>query len=180
MAYGSALESAACLDVLTAKECCLEVDAVDAKRALFEVVAMLIGLRKSSPTSQVSGEVREESSPYGSDLFDHEQLPVYQDAMELVRWADRVLGNDTAFDTVTTSIVLNIAEGNGKFSTKDRCRYLDTAHTSTLRCAATLDVAAAAGILKQDQIVQGKRRLASIAPQLAGWIRSYTQEQEAD
>ena len=38
------------------------------------------------------------------------------------------------------SIPLNIAEGNGKRSLKDRARFLDTARGSALECAAIQDV----------------------------------------
>ena len=39
-------------------------------------------------------------------------------------------------------IPLNIAEGNGKFSTIDRARFLEIARGSALECAACLDVLA--------------------------------------
>ena len=38
-------------------------------------------------------------------------------------------------DRASTSIPLNIAEGNGKYTLKDRCRFFDTAHGSALECA---------------------------------------------
>jgi hypothetical protein len=43
-------------------------------------------------------------------------------------------------DRASTSIVLNLAEGNGKRSHPDRCRYFDIARGSALECAACLDV----------------------------------------
>ena len=38
------------------------------------------------------------------------------------------------------SLELNIAEGNGKYTSADRCRFFDTARASALECAACLDV----------------------------------------
>jgi four helix bundle protein len=38
------------------------------------------------------------------------------------------------------SIALNIAEGNGKFSQKDRARFFQIAHRSALESAACLDL----------------------------------------
>jgi len=35
--------------------------------------------------------------------------------------------------------LLNIAEGNGRFTSPDRCRFFDTARGSVLECAACLD-----------------------------------------
>ncbi len=43
-------------------------------------------------------------------------------------------------DRASTSIPLNIAEGNGKFTGADRCRFFDIARGSALECAASLDV----------------------------------------
>jgi four helix bundle protein len=44
------------------------------------------------------------------------------------------------FDRASVSIALNIAEWNGKYSSKDRCRYFDIARGSTLESASCLDV----------------------------------------
>ncbi|MGA2863223.1 MAG: four helix bundle protein, partial [Verrucomicrobiota bacterium] len=38
------------------------------------------------------------------------------------------------------AIVLNLAEGNGKFTSPDRCRFFDISRGSALECAAALDV----------------------------------------
>ncbi len=48
-------------------------------------------------------------------------------------------------DRASTSIVLNLAEGNGKFTPPDRCRFFDIARGSALECAAALDVLVAQG-----------------------------------
>jgi four helix bundle protein len=61
--------------------------------------------------------------------FDHEKLKVYQDAVLFIEWVEEVLRQcpDKAavkdqLDRASTSIILNLAEGNGKYSNKDRCR----------------------------------------------------------
>jgi four helix bundle protein len=43
-------------------------------------------------------------------------------------------------DRASSSIALNIAEVNGKYTPKDRCRFFDMAHGSALECAAGLDI----------------------------------------
>ena len=79
--------------------------------------------------------------------FDHEKLDVYQDAIAFSAWLADIMEDllrvgevRDQLDRVATSIALNIAEGNGKYSLKDRCRFLDTAHGSALECAAGLDL----------------------------------------
>jgi len=62
-------------------------------------------------------------------------------------------------ERASSSISLNIAEGNGKFSSKDRCRYFDIAHSSGLECAAALDVLVARKRTTNDGIRPGKESL---------------------
>ena len=79
--------------------------------------------------------------------FDHEKLDVYREAIDFCGWVDDFLAaistKAAAKDQLgraSTSIPLNIAEGNGKFSAKDRARFLEMARRSALECAARLDV----------------------------------------
>src|SRR6478672_12516148 len=79
--------------------------------------------------------------------FDHEKLEVYRESIAFVAWLANLLESTTRagdvkdqLDRASTSIALNIAEGNGKFSPRDRCRFFDTAHGSALECAAGLEV----------------------------------------
>ena len=71
----------------------------------------------------------------------------------------------------STSIPLNIAEGNGKYSLKDRCRFLDIARASALECAAVLDVLVAKRKLLPADIQPGKQRLQHIVRMLMGLIK---------
>lgn len=80
-------------------------------------------------------------------MFDHEKLKVYQESIRFVCWADerllkipRTLAAHNQLDRASTSIPLNIAEGNGKYTDADRCRFFDIARGSALECAACLDV----------------------------------------
>jgi len=143
IASGSALECAACLDVLVAKNCVPKGQTASGKELLCSIVSMLVSLR----STKTAWCVKDGHGRYGGHLFGHEGLRVYQAALQFVSWCDRLmLGNEGKpdlkedLDRSSTSIVLNIAEGNGKFSVKDRCRFLDIAHTSAVRCAATLDL----------------------------------------
>src|SRR6187549_3937278 len=90
--------------------------------------------------------------------FDHEKLEVYHEALAFVGWLANIFDEQARLgevkdqlDRAATSIPLNIAEGNGKYQPKDRCRFFDIAHGSTLECAAALDVLVAKTKLTPDQ-----------------------------
>ncbi len=114
-------------------------------------------------------------------IFDHEKLNVYQEAIHFVAWADALLKSlpknlsaRDQLDRASTSIALNIAEGNGKHTAPDRCRFFDIARGSALECAACLDVLAAKKqLLPMDP---GKEILARIVSMLVGLIRSTSSE----
>jgi hypothetical protein len=69
--------------------------------------------------------------------FDHERLKAYQADLRFVAWAGPIIENlppklsaRDQLDRASTSIPLNLAEGNGKRSYPDRCRYFDLARGS--------------------------------------------------
>ena len=109
--------------------------------------------------------------------FDHEKLDVYQDAIGFVSWVDELLEKIpkslavyNQLDRASTSIPLNIAEGNGKYTAADRCRFFDIARGSALECAACLDVLVAKKSI--DSADAGKAILVRIVSMLVGLIRS--------
>jgi four helix bundle protein len=111
--------------------------------------------------------------------FDHEKLIAYQLSIELVAWITdmlEVLPKSLAvhdqLDRASTSIPLNIAEGNGKFTSPDRCRYFDIARGSALECAAALDVLVAKKKATVAQVETGKDHLHRIVSMLVGLVRS--------
>ena len=111
--------------------------------------------------------------------FDHEKLNVYQASIKFIAWATELISKvkgkaavKDQLDRASTSIPLNIAEGNGKFAIRDRCRFLDFARGSTLECAACLDVLVAKGLLKEEAVQTGKQQLLEIVSMLIGLINS--------
>lgn len=120
-----------------------------------------------------------------SETFDHEKLRVYQASLEFIKWLheqkilERIPKGLAAYehlDRSSTSATLNIAEGNGKFTQRDRCKYFDIARGSTLECASALDILVAKTILSEDEIIPGKKILHSMISMLVGLIRSNSTE----
>jgi four helix bundle protein len=110
-------------------------------------------------------------------VFDHEKLTVYQESVRFVAWADEILETlpkglavHGQLDRASTSIPLNIAEGNGKYTAPDRCRFFDIARGSALECAACLDLLVAKKRLAQAE--PGKEILVRMVSMLVGLIRS--------
>jgi four helix bundle protein len=69
-------------------------------------------------------------------------------------------------DRASTAIPLNIAEGNGKFTPLDRCRFFDNARGSALHCAAGLDLLSTKTSSALPAIDGGKHILRSIVSML--------------
>jgi len=110
--------------------------------------------------------------------FSHEKLDVYREAIDLVAWLSAILEETVRtgdvkdqLDRASTSIALNVAEGNGKYALKDRCRFFDIAHGSALECAAGLDILVAKKKLTPEEIRPGKESLQKIVRMLIGLIK---------
>jgi four helix bundle protein len=115
-------------------------------------------------------------------LFDHEKLDVYREAIAFCAWVGEFLptidGKVAAkdqLDRASTSIPLNIAEGNGKFSPRDRARFLEMARGSALECAACLDVLVARKLAIPEQTTPGKEQLLRIVQMLVGMLRRFSE-----
>jgi four helix bundle protein len=113
--------------------------------------------------------------------FDHEKLDVYQEAIAFCGWVGVFLAGISAkasakdqLDRASTSIPLNIAEGNGKFSAKDRARFFEMARGSALECATCLDVLLVRKLAAEEQVVPAKERLARIVQMLIGLLRKFS------
>jgi four helix bundle protein len=113
--------------------------------------------------------------------FDHEKLDVYQESIVFCSWVGDLLSEITSkaaakdqLDRASTSLPLNIAEGNGKFSDADRSRFLEIARGSTLECAACLDVLVARRIIALERIVPAKEQLVRIVKMLMGMLKRFS------
>lgn len=113
--------------------------------------------------------------------FDHEKLNAYQASLEFATWVTDLVSKLEAkaavkdqLDRASTSVPLNIAEGNGKFAIRDRCRFLNLARGSALECAACLDVLVAKRLTVAAAVISGKQQLFEIVSMLIGLINSLT------
>ena len=112
-------------------------------------------------------------------IFDHEKLNVYHESLnfvaqttDLLERVPKTMAVYNQFDRASTSIPLNIAEGTGKFTPPDRCRYYDTARGSALECAACLDVLVVKKVLSREKIEEPKQTLVSVVSMLVGLIKA--------
>jgi four helix bundle protein len=115
--------------------------------------------------------------------FDHEKLRAYQEALQFVGWVDPIIESlppkiaaRDQLDRASTSIVLNIAEGNGKRSHPDRCRYFDISRGSIVECAACLDVLAIKKKIAMEDAEKGKIILLGIVSMVAGLIARFSDD----
>lgn len=120
------------------------------------------------------------------NTFDHQKLSVYVQSIEFVDTISKILENVPSkhavynqLERASTSIPLNIAEGNGKSSIKDRCRYLEIARGSALECAACLDVLESRRCIGIEQKKEAKQQLIEIVSMLVGMLKHFDQDRLA-
>jgi four helix bundle protein len=118
--------------------------------------------------------------------FDHEKLRAYQEALRFAAWVGPLieslppkLAARDQLDRASTSIALNLAEGNGKRSHADRCRYLDIARGSAVECAACLDVLVVRQKLDPITANQGKDILLAVVSLVSGLIARFAPDSAA-
>ena len=111
-------------------------------------------------------------------VFDHDRLDVYRLSIQYVASSFAVAKglngcHRHARDQwlrAAQSIPLNIAEGNGKRSLKDRSRFLDVARGSALECVAIQDILVATEGLSETAHMELKRTLHRLVSMLTRFI----------
>ena len=105
--------------------------------------------------------------------FSHEKLVVYHRAIEFVAWSQPLIESLPAtvsarqqLERSSTSIPLNIAEGNVKASRRDRARFWQIALGSTVESAAALDVLVARKLKSPKEVTSEKRLLHEVVSML--------------
>jgi hypothetical protein len=70
-------------------------------------------------------------------------------------------------DTLATRMVLNIAEGNGRYAELSRQSFLDTANAAAVRLATCLDIGLLRGVWRASEVERGKRLLLRVGQMTA-------------
>ena len=198
-AIGSTLECAACLDIAGIKMLMEDTSIVAEKEELSQLLKMLIGLRRSwlpkavrEDQSEYGDEegggvqkfrrtrlqaTEESSGKSGQTLFHHEKLDVYSVALEVVeRFSSSASVQSLSssmfrrLDVLATSMVLNIAEGNGRFSALDQRRFLGTSHEAAVKLAARLDLCVAQRQLPREEAGEIKLLLLRVSVMASAMI----------
>ncbi len=109
--------------------------------------------------------------------FGHEKLKVYKEALCFIKWVTintneipKSIAAKKHLDESSTSILLNIAEGNGRYTNKDKCRFFDISKGSTLESAACIDILKIKGFELDEK--EGKIILRNIYSMLIGLIKA--------
>jgi four helix bundle protein len=112
--------------------------------------------------------------------FDHEKLNAYQESLHFFAWTEPVLERipktlavHNQPDRARTSVRLNIAEGNGKSSPADRCRFLEIAGGSAVECACCLDLLFIEKAILEGELHAGKESLRQVVSMLIGLIQHH-------
>jgi four helix bundle protein len=85
--------------------------------------------------------------------FDHQRFDVYRVALEFQALVPRLVprrgiaGLRDQLDRASSSILLNIAEGTGRFARAEKASFYLIARGSATECAAILDVLATRGLI---------------------------------
>jgi hypothetical protein len=180
VSFASSLECAACLDVLTTKEMVGCDVVLPGKRLLWRIRGMMIGLRR------LADRAGEDVADYGDPVFPHESLDVYRLSLDLVGWADvyvkkhRIGSRDARrIDKVSTGIVLNIAEGNGRYANLERVRFLGMAEDHALQMAHSLALLEVQRRSPEGSVHEGRVMLHRIVSMLIAWRGALTEREDA-
>lgn len=106
--------------------------------------------------------------------FDHEKLEVYKTSIEFVIVSDKIIEGlprgrsylKDQFQRAAISITLNIAEGAGEFSKRDKARFYRIALRSATESAAILDVCGCLNLSDDKILSEGRELLIRIVSML--------------
>jgi four helix bundle protein len=112
--------------------------------------------------------------------FDHEKLDVYKTAIEFVALSQSIVRSlpkgssylANQLHRAAISVPLNIAEGAGEFSRKDKARFYRMALRSTTESAAIIDICRELELSGENLTAPARELLLRIVAMLTAMVRS--------
>ena len=120
------------------------------------------------------------------ELFYYRRLDVYQNAKQLAIEINQTLKKFPAEERfalsdqlrrASTSVMFNIAEGFGRYTPKERIRFLDIANGSALEVSSELELAESYGYISTEELNDFDDKILTIVRQFAK-LRSTIQYKE--
>jgi four helix bundle protein len=113
-------------------------------------------------------------------MFDFENLDVYRKAKELNKEVLKFLKENKQIDSyirdqlkrASISIVINIAEGSGKFSKADKRNFYTIARGSVYECVSLLELILDEGQITKEKFQDLYKKFETISKMLLGLINS--------
>jgi four helix bundle protein len=114
----------------------------------------------------------------GDMLLDHHRLTVYRTALSLLAVIDEIAEQlppgrahlKDRLDRAATSVVLNIAEGAGEFSPRDKARFYRMARRSATESSAILDILQQRQNAPEDKVERAREFLVEVVSMLVRMI----------
>jgi four helix bundle protein len=112
-------------------------------------------------------------------MLDHERLDAYQCALRFAALSFQILENlprghgelSDQLRRATISVPLNIAEGAGKPTGKDRYRYHAIARGSAMECGAIVDMLRLQDLIEAETATEAKSLLVRLVAMLSKMCR---------
>jgi four helix bundle protein len=112
-------------------------------------------------------------------VLEHEKLSVYHKSLDLsslvaVLTDSWPIGKHSLLDQLlraSTSVVLNIAEGAGEFSPREKARFYRMSRRSATECSAIMDVAVRHRAVTEDQRSTARAIILEVVAMLTALIR---------
>ena len=111
-------------------------------------------------------------------LFAHERLEAYQCSLEVVAWLHALPGGAELstrwfrqLDKAVTSVVLNIAEGNGRRGEGDRGKFFESAESSAMKVNIYIQLSQRTGEMSKEAARRGLALLDRAARLVRGLVQ---------
>ena len=116
-------------------------------------------------------------------MFDFEKLSVYKLAKSYYSDVNKLIAKTACsrsiqnqLERASLSILLNIAEGTGRSTNRDKRRFYVMARGSVFECAAVIDILKEENQIAKEDFASFYVRLEELSKMLHGLIRSMSEE----